>query len=133
MTYEEAQAVYNPVHSAKVRYQEKCRKYAHWASQNGLNFAPFVLLTNGRVRAEPHLAAQGDREPRPPAHGHDGVRLCHRRRGGRGAARQRARVCGGGVRVRVRGARWLAAPRASKESNGQQQRNATLDTIPITN
>ncbi|KAH8612171.1 hypothetical protein ERJ75_000916900 [Trypanosoma vivax] len=40
-----------------------------------------------RVRAEPHLAAQGDREPRPPAHGHDGVRLCHRRRGGRGAAR----------------------------------------------
>ncbi|KAH8608673.1 hypothetical protein ERJ75_001282000 [Trypanosoma vivax] len=40
MTYEEAQAVYNPVHSAKVRYQEKCRKYAHWASQNGLNFAP---------------------------------------------------------------------------------------------
>ncbi|KAH8612187.1 hypothetical protein ERJ75_000916300 [Trypanosoma vivax] len=49
MTYEEAQAVYNPVHSAKVRYQEKCRKYAHWASQNGLNFAPFVLLTNGAV------------------------------------------------------------------------------------
>ncbi|KAH8608713.1 hypothetical protein ERJ75_001278500 [Trypanosoma vivax] len=48
MTYEEAQAVYNPVHSAKVRYQEKCRK-RHWASQNGLNFAPFVLLTNGAV------------------------------------------------------------------------------------
>ncbi|CCD17548.1 unnamed protein product [Trypanosoma congolense IL3000] len=39
----------DPMKAAVVRYQEKERKYGYWAIQNGLAFAPFVMLTNGAI------------------------------------------------------------------------------------
>ncbi|EAN77315.1 SLACS reverse transcriptase, putative [Trypanosoma brucei brucei TREU927] len=42
-------AAADPMKAALVRFQEKERKYSYWAIQNGLAFAPFVMLTNGAI------------------------------------------------------------------------------------
>ncbi|PWU83285.1 putative SLACS reverse transcriptase [Trypanosoma cruzi] len=46
---EESMEEADPLRAARDRLTQKRQKYRHWALANGLDFEPFVMLTNGAI------------------------------------------------------------------------------------
>ncbi|KEG06281.1 putative cleavage and polyadenylation specificity factor [Trypanosoma grayi] len=48
-TADEPLSTADPIRAARERLRQKRQKYRHWALGNGLDFEPFVMLTNGAI------------------------------------------------------------------------------------